>query len=130
MTTSLFDEIDELLSAIDETQAALARIYQAKRDAIRRANAHELDSLLQSEQALVARLQSHLDHRRRILERPGSVAAHETLESLAETFEPGTRRRLLGRIAQTREMADANRRESWVVWIVSQQSLRLFKEMF
>ncbi len=44
-------------------------------------------------------------------------------------FDEPLRTRLLTQIEETRRVTDANRRESWILWIVCKQSLRFFSDV-
>jgi len=128
--TDLATEIEQLLIAIGEIQVELAGIYRAKREAIRTAKAAEIDRHTKQEQRLVSDLQAHLRHRHQILQRAKPlVGPDDSLENLVRSFAEPERSRLLARIEQTRRLVETNRRESWVLWIVSKQSLRLFADI-
>jgi hypothetical protein len=123
-------DIEELLLAIDDTQIALGIAYRDKREAIRQANAAEIDRLTKIEEARVAELQVHLRRREQILQRARQMGlASDSLTSLVKTFREPFRESLLAHIDETRRMADANRRESWILWIVCKQSLRFFSDV-
>ncbi|HXY33752.1 MAG TPA: hypothetical protein VEI07_05955 [Planctomycetaceae bacterium] len=123
-------DIEELLVEIDETQFALSGAYRDKRGAIRQANGPEIARLTKIEESLVADLQAHLRRREQILQRarqrglPG-----DSLASVVRTFDESIREELLTRIEQTQRTAEANRRESWILWIVCKQSLRFFSDV-
>jgi hypothetical protein len=128
--SDLADEIEQLLIAIGEIQVELAGIYRAKREAVRAANASEINRHTKQEQRLAADLQAHLRHRQQILQRTKPlVGPDDSIENLVRTFAEPERSRLLAMIEQTRQLVEANRRESWVLWIVSKQSLRLFGDL-
>lgn len=130
MAAELAAEVDQLLEAITHTQEALSTVYQAKRAAIRQARADEMDQLTQQEQDLVAQVQAQLRRREQILRRvQDSGQQADTLEGLVQSMPAPDRDRLLPRVAQARRVADGNRRESWVLWIVAQQSMRVFGEI-
>jgi hypothetical protein len=123
-------DIEELLVAIDETQEALGAAYREKRDAIRVANAPEIERLTKIEEARVAELQVHLRRREQILQRARQMGLPaDSFTTLAQTFREPFRESLLAHIAQTRRVTDENRRESWILWIVCKQSLRFFSEV-
>jgi C4-dicarboxylate-specific signal transduction histidine kinase len=126
----LTNEIDQLLTAILALQQELATLYRAKREAVRTATAAELDRLNQREGRLVADLQVQLRKRHQILQRVNPmVGPSDTLEKLVQTFAEPQRGRLLARMDEIRKIVEANRRETWVLWIVSKQSLRLFGDL-
>jgi flagellar FlgN protein len=126
----LANEIEQLLIAIGEIQAELAVIYRAKREAVRTAKATEIDRLTKQEQRLVSDLKARLRHRHQILQRVNPmVGPDDSLEKLVRSFAEPERSRLLARIEETRRLVETNRRESWVLWIVSKQSLRLFADI-
>jgi hypothetical protein len=126
----LSNEIDQLLNAIIARQEELAVVYRAKRDAVRRASAAEIDRLTVREERLVEALKVHLRQRHQILQRVNPmVGPGDTLEKLMRSFAEPLRSRLLARMEEIRRLVEANRRESWVLWIVSKQSLRLFGDM-
>jgi hypothetical protein len=126
----LSNEIDHLLSAIMALQEELAAVYRAKRDAVRRANAAEIDRLTVREERLVGVLKVHLRQRHQILQRVNPIVGpRDTLEKLVQSFAEPLRSRLLARMEEIRRLVETNRRESWVLWIVSKQSLRLFGDM-
>jgi hypothetical protein len=128
--SDLANEIEQLLIAIGEIQVELAGIYRAKREAVRAAQAAEIDRHTKQEERLASDLQAHLRHRHQILQRTKPlVAPGDTLENLVRSFAEPERSRLLSRIEHTRRLVEANRRESWVLWIVSKQSLRLFGDI-
>ena len=128
--TDLANEIERLLIAIIEIQEELSVIYSAKREAVRAANAAEIDRLSEREQRVVIDLKAHLRHRHQILQRVNpTVGPSDSLEKLVRTFAEPEQGRLLGHIEQTRRLVESNRRESWVLWIVSKQSLRLFRDI-
>ena len=128
--TDLTNEIEQLLIANVEIQEELSVIYRAKREAVRTAMAAEIDRLTQREERLVSDLKAHLRHRHQILQRvKPTVGPDDSLEKVVRTFADPARSRLLARIEQTRSLVESNRRESWVLWIVSKQSLRLFGEI-
>jgi len=130
MTLELAGEIEQLLFALEETQEELGALYRAKRNAIRRADLSDMERLAQSEQGLVERLKTQLQHRSRILQQVKLTGRKsDSLESVVQSLESPARDRLLKQIERTRRAADVNRRESWIVWIVSRQSLRLFSEI-
>lgn len=119
--------IEELLVAIDETQDVLSATYRDKRAAIRQANTREIDRLTKLEERSVADLQVHLRRRAQILQQARQMGLPaDSLASVAQTFDEPFRETLLAQIDQTRRVADANRRESWILWIVCRQSLRFF----
>ncbi len=123
-------DIEALLVAIEETQSALGVTYRDKRGAIRDANAPEIERLTKIEERLVADLQVHLRVREQILQYARQRGLpFDTLANVVRTFDEPLRERLLTQLERTREMADANRRESWILWIVCKQSLRLFSDM-
>jgi hypothetical protein len=123
-------DIEDLLVAIDETQAALANTYRDKRAAIRHANGGEIDRLTMIEETLVADLQAHLRSRERILQQARQLGLPaDSLSSVVRTFDEPLSERLLAQIEQTQRVADANRRESWILWIVCKQSLRFFSDV-
>lgn len=123
-------EIEKLLVSIIGIQEELAQIYRAKREAVRKATAAEIDRLTSREERLVLELKVHLRQRHQILQRANpSVGASDSLEKLVESFPDPERSRLLAQIAETRRLVEMNRRESWVLWIVSKQSLRLFGDL-
>jgi hypothetical protein len=123
-------DIEELLVAIDETQEALGAAYRNKREAIREANAPEIDRLTKIEEARVAELQVHLRRREQILQRARQMGLPaDSFTTLVQTFREPFRESLLAHIAQTRRVSDENRRESWILWIVCKQSLRFFSEV-
>jgi hypothetical protein len=123
-------QIEELIVAIDDTQDRLAAIYRDKRAAIRQADGPTIDRLTRTEESLVADLQVHLRQRERILDQARqSGLPSDSLVAVVQTFETPFRERLLGQLEATRRMADANRRESWIVWIVCKQSLRFFSDV-
>jgi hypothetical protein len=127
---SLPNEIEQLLVAVIENQEELATLYRAKREAVRRANASEIDRLTEREQRVVANLQARLRHRNQILQRISStVGPVESLERFVQTFAEPEKGRLLALFEKTRSLVESNRRESWVLWIVSKQSLRLFRDL-
>jgi hypothetical protein len=123
-------DIEALLVAIEETQSALGVTYRDKRAAIRAANAPEIERLTKVEERLVVDLQVHLRVREQILQyarqrgRPS-----DSLGSVVRSFDEPIQEQLLAQLERTREMADANRRESWILWIVCKQSLRLLSDM-
>lgn len=126
----LSSEIDQLLVAIVALQQELAEVYRAKREAVRKAVAAEIDRLNQREERVVADLKVRLRQRNQILQRVNPmVGPSDTLEKLVRSFAEPERSRLLGRMDEIRRLVEANRRESWVLWIVSKQSLRLFGDM-
>jgi len=126
----LSNEIDQLLSAIITLQGELAGVYRAKRDAVRRASAADIDRLTVREERLIDLLKVHLRQRHQILQRVNPmVGPGDTLEKLVRTVAEPLRGRLLARMEEIRRLVEANRRESWVLWIVSKQSLRLFADM-
>jgi hypothetical protein len=130
MSADLAHEIEHVLSATQQTQEELAKHYQLKRAAIRRADGAELARLTASEEKLVARLKSHIHRRHEILQRTKAAGINaDSLGAVVRTFEPTLQANLLTLLERTRRTAEANRRESWVVWIVSKQSLRLFSEL-
>jgi hypothetical protein len=123
-------EIEQLLIAIGQLQEELSIIYRAKREAVRMAISAEIDRLTEREQTVVSELKAHLRHRHQILQRVNpTVGPTDSLEKLIRSFAEPARGRLLERIEQTRRLVENNRRESWVLWIVSKQSLRLFREL-
>jgi hypothetical protein len=127
---NLSNEIDQLLIAIVALQEELAAVYRAKREAVRKALAAEIDRLNQREERLVADLRVRLRQRHQILQRVNPmVAPSDTLEKLVRSFAEPRRSRLLARMEEIRHLVEANRRESWVLWIVSKQSLRLFGDL-
>jgi hypothetical protein len=127
---NLINEIEQLLIAITSLQEELAAVYRAKREAVRRANAAEIDRLNKREERLVADLKARLRHRHQILQRVNPVVGpSDTLENLMRSCSDPDRSRLLARMDEIRRLVEANRRESWVLWIVSKQSLRLFGDM-
>jgi hypothetical protein len=126
----LAHEIEDLLVGIDETQDALDAVYRDKREAIRRANAPEIDRLTKIEEARVADLQVHLRRREQILLRARQMGLpFDSLTSVVRGFREPLRQTLLASLERTRQMADANRRESWILWIVCKQSLRFCSEV-
>ena len=126
----LSNEIDQLLSAIVALQEELAGVYRAKRDAVRKASAAEIDGLTVLEERLVDTLKAHLRQRHQILQRVNPmVGPGDTLEKLVRSFAEPLRGKLLAKMEEIRRLVEANRRESWVLWIVSKQSLRLFGDM-
>jgi hypothetical protein len=123
-------DIEDLLVAIDETQAALAGVYRDKRAAIRQANGPGLDRLTTIEETLVADLQVHLRRREQILQQARQLGLPaDSLSSVVRTLDEPLRERLIAQIDETRRVADANRRESWILWIVCKQSLRFFTDV-
>jgi hypothetical protein len=127
---SLINEIEQLLVEIISIQQELAEIYRAKRAAIRKAIAADIDRLTQREERLVADLKARLRHRHQILQRVNPmVGPSDTLRKLVESFAEPDRSRLLAQMDEIRRLVEGNRRESWVLWIVSKQSLRLFRDM-
>jgi hypothetical protein len=123
-------DIEDLVVAIDETQAALAGVYRDKRAAIRHANGPGLDRLTTIEETLVADLQVHLRRREQILQQARQLGLPaDSLSSVVRTFDEPLRERLIAQIEETRRVADANRRESWILWIVCKQSLRFFTDV-
>lgn len=130
MSAGLADAIEHLLIAIEETQRRLAVVYQEKRQAIRQANASELDRLTEMERLLVKELQVHLRDRERILQRSRSALCQaDSLTSVVRSLTAAERARLMPLIERTRLTAEENRRESWIIWIVSKHSLRLFAQI-
>jgi hypothetical protein len=126
----LVNEIEQLLIAITSIQQELVDVYRAKREAVRRAIAADIDGLNQREERLVAALKVHVRHRHQILQRVNPmVGPSDTLEKLVRSFAEPERGRLLAHMDEIRRLVEANRRESWVLWIVSKQSLRLFGDM-
>jgi hypothetical protein len=126
----LSNEIDQLLSAIVALQEELAGVYRAKRDAVRKASAAEIDRLTVREERLVDTLKVHLRQRHQILQRFNPmVGPGDTLEKLVRSFAEPLRGKLLAKMEEIRRLVETNRRESWVLWIVSKQSLRLFGDM-
>ncbi|HEV8001046.1 MAG TPA: hypothetical protein VGP63_14265 [Planctomycetaceae bacterium] len=123
-------DIEELLVAIDENQAALGSTYRDKRAAIRLANGPEIGRLTKIEETLVAQLQVHVRRREQILQqaRQQGLPA-DSLASVVKTFDEPLREQLLAQIEETRLVTDANRRESWILWIVCKQSLRFFSDV-
>jgi hypothetical protein len=123
-------DIEDLLIAIDANQNALSVAYRDKRAAIREANGPEISRLTKIEETLVADLQVHVRRRDQILQqaRQGGLRA-DTLTGIVQTFDEPLRERLLAQIEQTRRVTDANRRESWILWIVCRQSLRFFSDV-
>ncbi len=123
-------DIEALLDAIEETQSALGVTYRDKRAAIREANAPEIERLTKVEERLVVDLQVHLRVREQILQyaRQRGLPS-DSLGSVVRTFDEPIQEQLLAQLERTREMADANRRESWILWIVCKQSLRFLSEM-
>ncbi|HEX4072035.1 MAG TPA: flagellar export chaperone FlgN [Planctomycetaceae bacterium] len=127
---ALATEIEQLLVAVIENQEELATLYRAKREAVRKANATEIDRLTEREQRVVANLQARLRHRNQILQRVTStVGPVDSLERFVQTFPEPEKGRLLALFEKTRNLVESNRRESWVLWIVSKQSLRLFRDL-
>jgi hypothetical protein len=123
-------DIEDLLVAIEETQAALAGVYRDKRAAIRQANGPGLDQLTTIEETLVADLQVHLRRREQILQQARQMGLPaDSLSSVVRTLDEPLRERLIAQIEETRRVADANRRESWILWIVCKQSLRFFSDV-
>jgi hypothetical protein len=122
--------IEDLLAAIDETQTALGVTYRDKRAAIRQANGPEIERLTKLEQRWVADLEAHLRRREQILQqaRQNGLPA-DSLGSLSRSFNDPPRERLLAKIEEVRRVAEANRRESWILWIVCKQSLRFFSDV-
>jgi hypothetical protein len=126
----LEQDIEELLVSIDETQDTLSAAYRDKRAAIRQANSPEIDRLTKVEESSVADLQVHLRRREQILQQARQLGLPaDSLTGVVQTFDEPHRERLLAQIEQTRRMADANRRESWILWIVCKQSLRFFSDV-
>jgi hypothetical protein len=123
-------DIEDLLVAIEETQATLAGVYRDKRAAIRQANGPGLDQLTTIEETLVADLQVHLRRREQILQQARQMGLPaDSLSSVVRTLDEPLRERLIAQIEETRRVADANRRESWILWIVCKQSLRFFSDV-
>jgi hypothetical protein len=130
MSADLADEIEHVLTATQQTQEELAELYREKRAAIRRADGLEIARLTAREEKLIGRLKSHLHRRHEILQRAKAAGtAADSLGALVRTLDPSLQENLLALLERTRRTAEANRRESWVVWIVSKQSLRLFAEL-
>jgi hypothetical protein len=126
----LAHEIEELLGEIDETQNALGATYRDKRAAIREANAPEIDRLTRFEQEQISELQVHLRRREQILQRARQAGLPaDSLKSLVGTLPEPFRESLLAHLDETRRTTDANRRESWILWIVCKQSLRFFSNV-
>ena len=124
------NDIDELVAAIERTQEDLSDLYAAKRAAIRAANVTEMNRLTERERHLVAQMETHARRRQQILRDARLTGRHESLETLVQTLDFADRDPLMERIARTRERMANNRRESWVLWIVTQQSLRFFGDVF
>jgi hypothetical protein len=123
-------DVEDLLLAVDENQAALSVAYRDKRAAIREANGAEIDRLTQIEESLIAELQVQLRRREQILQQARKLGLPaESLTRVVETFDEPLRERLLAQIEQTRRVTDSNRRESWILWIVCKQSLRFFSDV-
>jgi len=130
LEADLADEIEQLLVAIVALQEELSVVYRAKREAVRKASAAEIDRLTRQEDRVATDLKARLRHRHQILQRVNPmVAPTDSLEKLVQSFAEPTRSRLLGLFERTRRLVEANRRESWVLWIVSKQSLRLFGDV-
>jgi hypothetical protein len=128
--TQLANEIEQLLLAVIEIQEELALLYRAKREAIRKANAAEIDRLSQREERVVSNLQARLRHREQILQRvSATMGPVASLEKLVPTCAEPEQSRLLALFEKSRRLVESNRRESWVLWIVSKQSLRLFRDV-
>ncbi len=126
----LVRDIEELLAALDATQDALSVAYRDKRAAIRVSDAAEIDRLTRLEERLVADFQEELRRREQILQRARQVGLPaDSLSSVVGTFDESVQEPLLAQIERVRERAEANRRESWILWIVCKQSLRLFSDM-
>jgi hypothetical protein len=123
-------DIEALLDAIEVTQSALGVTYRDKRAAIRAAHAPEIERLTKIEERLVVDLQVHLRVREQILQYARQRGLpFDCLGSVVRTFDEPIQEQLLAQLERTREMADANRRESWILWIVCKQSLRLLSDM-
>ncbi len=130
MGGELARDIERLLSAMAETQRELAHVYHAKRQAIRDANAPAMDRLTETEQRLVSELEGQLRRRSQILQRANPLDRQaDSLDAVVRSFPQPEQDHLLRQIEQVRVLADSNRRESWIVWIVCKQSLRLFGEL-
>lgn len=121
-------EIDELLFAIEQTQDDLSQLYADKRAAIRTASVEEMNRLTEREGGLVSLMETHMRRRQQILGEH-STARPESLEAVVRTLKLPDQQALLDRIERTRRTMAANRRESWVLWIVTQQSLRFFGDV-
>jgi hypothetical protein len=123
-------DIEDLLVAIDESQAALGVTYRDKRAAIRQANGPEIGRLTKIEETLVTELQVLVRRREQILQQAQQRGLPaNSLTAIVQTFDEPLRTRLLTQIEETRRVTDANRRESWILWIVCKQSLRFFSDV-
>jgi hypothetical protein len=126
----LVHEIEPLLAAIEGTQAALASLYVDKRQALRQASVARVDELNAAEQALIERLRHDVGRRAEFLDRMRRRGlAAESIESIVKGLSDPHRTRLLDRLRALKRTADVNQRDSWVLWIVAQQSLRVCRDV-
>jgi hypothetical protein len=129
LPAELAGDIDRFLAALGVVQEELTEVYRAKRESIREARLADINRLTEREATLVLQLQAHLRGRHQILQRAKPLGRFDSIESLVRSLDVPERDRLLQMVGQTRQTADVNRRESWILWIVSQQSLRFFRDV-
>src|SRR5579863_847512 len=106
----LSNEIERLLLEMGQTQQELAGMYQAKRQAIREANASAVDRETEREQRLIHELEAQLRGRHQILQQAAASGTPvDSLEALVHSLPQAERERLLDRIEQVRRLTDGNR---------------------
>ena len=93
------------------------------------ANAVEIDRVTEQEQRLVAQLQADLRDRQAVLQAKTAGCLRLDRDARSIFGADNERDPLLQQIERTRRAVDANRQESWVIWIVARQSLRLFGDV-
>ena len=127
MTADLMEEVRQFLPALEATQTELAALYEDKLRATRTADAGRMLTLADVEADLVKRLEGHIEHRGRILERARqSGLACDSIQSLVATAGADALRK---RIDDAKTRSNRLRSASWVQWIASQRALLYYAEL-
>ena len=125
MDHALARQIERYFDAYETTQLELGRLFERKRQFLRKLTPNGTQPLLNEEAVLAEQLSSHVRTRREILRTLDPTGRKfSTLEAVTATFEEPARGRLAERILRLKKRGIELRRESWIQWIVTQRGAR------
>ena len=130
MSTQLLDDVKRFLPELEMIQDEFSAHFEEKTAALRSAHSADILRLAESEERLVARLQSQLDRRSEILSRARQHGLPaESLERLTESIAGDDRQPLKEQIDRARRKSEWLRRESWIHWIVAHRTFTHYAEL-
>lgn len=130
MSSMLLNELNNLLTGLEQTQGELETLLSGKTEALANLRTGDLLEISRREEQLSLQLQRVLAQRTKLLQQARSAGVPATsLLQLAGVIGKEVRGRLQERIQSARRQAERIRRNNWTHWIIAHRCYSHYTEL-